>query len=65
MAAAQVKPDGKDGPAGIRRSYTTPRLIEFGDVSRLVEGGGSVPVADGRSGMSRMERLSPFDFDEG
>jgi hypothetical protein len=49
MGTQDVEPHDRYDEGGIRRAYRTPRLTEFGDVSRLAEGMGS-GVAEGAGG---------------
>lgn len=34
-----------------KRPYMPPRVIAYGSVAKLTQGGGSVVIADGQSGM--------------
>ena len=37
---------------GEKKAYQTPRLQSYGQVQTLTQGGGSIPNADGQSGMA-------------
>lgn len=47
---------GEDASSVPKRSYTSPRLIEYGSVSKLTRGGGSLQ-ADGGSTFKRTKRM--------
>jgi hypothetical protein len=58
MATSERATGGPAGPIGPRRSYSTPRLVGLGDISRLVEGAGSLG-GDGVSEMGMGEGFAP------
>lgn len=42
-----------------KKAYSMPKLVEFGSVSALTGGGGSLPQPDGVSGMGMGPPLPP------